>query len=110
MATATIHLESVGGFAGRARCFAVDPPYEGHSYVTIWAQPAFGIYQRAEVAAVPATETGAAAEPSLIRRPGSFVLHKAADTDEEFDWQCWLALQMLGQPGYELQAPEEPAD
>lgn len=103
MPTATVHIAEVGGYAGRARCFAVDPPYNGHEYVTVCAQPAFGPHQLPEVTVFPATESGACAETTLKRRPGSFVLHKAVETDAEFDWQCWLALLMLGQPGYELQ-------
>ncbi|MEU2013124.1 hypothetical protein [Nocardia sp. NPDC019302] len=105
-----MHIDDVGGYAGRARCFRVDPPYEGHEFVTICAQPAFGAHQLPEMVTYPATDTGAAAERSLKRRPGSFVIHEPADTDEKFDWQCWLALQMLGQPGYDLQASEESVD
>lgn len=100
MATATVHIDDVGGFAGRARCYAVDPPYEGHRYITIWVQPGFTGHQRPEAAVVPATETGAAAEMSLMRRPGSYVLHGSVDTSEAFDGACWLALLMLG--GYEV--------
>lgn len=106
MPTATVHIKELGGFAGPARCFALDPPYEGHGYATAWVQPGFGNYQRPEVAIVPATETGAAAEISLMRRPGSFVLHDYPETAEQLDGAYWLALLMLGQPGYELQ----PAD
>ncbi|WP_280317313.1 hypothetical protein [Nocardia wallacei] len=100
MPTATVHIESVDGFAGPARCFRVDPPYQGHDYVTVWAQRAFGIHQGPEVALVPATETGAAAGPTLMRRPGSFVLHDDPDTPERIDGAYWLALLMLG--GYEV--------
>jgi len=110
MATATVHIAEVGGFAGRARCFAVDPPYEGHDYVTVWVQPGYGAVTRPEVATVPATETGAAAEMSLMRRPGSYVLHAAVETDEQFGGTCWLALQMLGQPGYNIVPVDAPVD
>ncbi|WP_029932501.1 hypothetical protein [Nocardia otitidiscaviarum] len=100
MATATVHIEQVGGYAGPARCFAIDPPFQGHSYVTAWVQPGFGDIQLPEVALVPATETGAAAENSLKRRPGSFVLHEPPDTPERIEGAYWLALLMLG--GYEI--------
>lgn len=96
MATATVHIAEVEGFAGRARTFAIDPPFEGHAYVTVWVQPAFGMHMRAEAGIVPATETGAAAEMSLMRRPGSYVLHDEVQTDAQMDGACWLALQMLG--------------
>ena len=107
MATATVHIAEVSGYAGRARCFALDPPYEGHSYATVYVVPAFGSVTRPEVMTVPATETGACAEPSLMRRPGSYVLHNAVETDEQFDGACWFALQMLGQPGYQVVEPPE---
>lgn len=100
MATATVHIDDVGGFAGRARCYTVDPPFEGHGYVTIWVQPGFTGHQRPEAVVVPATESGAPAEMSLMRRPGSYVLHDEASTDDQFAGACWLALLMLG--GYEV--------
>lgn len=106
MPTATVHLDDVGGYAGRARCFAISPPYEDHNYVTVWVQPGFGNYMRPEAAAVPATETGAPAEMSLMRRPGSFVLHDEVQTDEQFVGACWLALQMLG--GYTIAPTDAP--
>jgi hypothetical protein len=68
----------------------------------VWVQDGYGQVTMPEVVAVPATETGAAAELSLMRRPGSYVIHGPCQTDEEFDGYCWLALQMLGQPGYIL--------
>ncbi|WP_280389786.1 hypothetical protein [Nocardia wallacei] len=100
MATAKVHIPEVGGFAGRARCFKITPAFEGHDYVTVWVQPGYGAFQRPEAAAVPATESGACAEHSLMRRPGSYVLHAQVETDEQFDGACWLALQMLG--GYQV--------
>lgn len=109
MATAITHIADVKGYAGRARTFALDPPYEGHSYATVWVQPGFGGHVRPEAAIVPSTESGAPAEMSLMRRPGSFVLHDEAQTDAQFDGACWLALQMLG--GYTVtpvDAPVEP--
>ncbi|WP_280393365.1 hypothetical protein [Nocardia wallacei] len=104
MPTATVHLAEVDGYAGRARCFAIDPPYQGHGYVTVCVEPAFGDVILPEAKVYPATETGACAERSLKRRPGSVVLHDEATTDDGFTYACWLVLLMLGQPGYELQA------
>lgn len=104
MSTATVHVHTVPGFPGPARCFRLDPPYQGHDYVTVWAQPRFSRYQPPEVLVVPATETGVPVEPSIIRRPGSYVLHEGANTTQDFDWYCWLSLQMLGRPAYELVA------
>jgi hypothetical protein len=102
MPTATVHIEEVSGYIGRARCFAVDPPYEGNDYVTVCVAPAFGSITLPEAMIFPATETGACAESSLKRRPGSYVTHPGSDTDDGFRYACWLALLMLGQPGYEL--------
>lgn len=96
MATATVHIAEVGGFAGRARTYRLSPQYEGYDYVTIWEQPGFGAYQRPEVGVVPATETGAPAEMSMMRRPGSHVLHDAIATDAQMDDACSAALSMLG--------------
>ncbi|MBF6411021.1 hypothetical protein [Nocardia farcinica] len=100
MATATVHIPDVGGFPGPARCFKVDPPYQGHEYVTVWAQRAFGDLQGPEAGVVVATETGACAEPSVRRRPGSFTLHDDPDTPERTEGAFWLALQLLG--GYQI--------
>lgn len=101
MPTATMHIAEVGGYVDRARCFRVDPPFEGAAYVTVWTQPAYG-HQLAEISVVPATESGAAVGRTLMRRPGSYVIHAPCTTDEEFAGYCWLALLMLGQPGYDL--------
>jgi hypothetical protein len=106
MATATVHIGEVGGYAGRARTFKLDPPYEGHSYVTMWVQPGFGGHMRPEIAVVPATESGAGAEMSLMRRPGSFVLHDPVETDAQMDGACALALLMLG--GYTITPQDAP--
>lgn len=99
MPTATVQVETVGGYPGVARCYKVDPPYQGSDYVTAWVQPSFGKHQLPEVGVVPAVESGACAEPSMKRRPGSFVLHDSPDTAEKIDGAFWLALLMLG--GYE---------
>lgn len=96
MATATVHIEDVGGFPGPARCFKVDPPYQGANFVTVWAQPSFGPHQEPEAGLVPATETGACAELSVKRRAGSFVLHDEPDTQERINGAYWFALVMAG--------------
>jgi hypothetical protein len=91
-----VHIDSVGGFPGPARCFKVDPPYHGADYVTVWAQPSFGKHQEPEVGLVPATETGACVELSVKRRAGSYVLPHEPDTQERIDGAHWLALVMAG--------------
>lgn len=104
MATATVHIESVGGFAGTARCFAIDPPYEGHSFVTICVTPGYGPVVRPRAEVFPARDSGAGAELSLMARPGSFVLHDEPDTAERIEGAYWWALLMLG--GYEIARSE----
>lgn len=106
MATAAVHIENVGGFAGPARCFRLDPPVKlggvDREYITVWAQPGYGQITKPEVCLVPATETGAAAPTmpgtpaSLIRHPGSFTLHDEPDTPERIDGAYAFALLMLG--------------
>lgn len=104
MATASVHIVEVGGFPGPARCFKVDPPFDGHDYVTVWVQRSFGPHQLPEAGVVPAHESGACAERSVKRRPGSFTLHDDPDTPEKIDGAYWLALLMLG--GYTVAPPE----
>lgn len=105
MATATVHIESVGGYAGPSRCFAIDPPFEGYSFVTVCATPGFGGVVRPKADVFPADETGACADPSrsLIARPGSFILHDEPTDPDKIDGAYWLALQLLG--GYEITQP-----
>ena len=102
-----MYLESVGGFAGPARCYAVDPPYQGHDYVTVWVQPPMG-HQLAEVCAVPAHESGAATGQSLMRRPGSTPLHEDYVPGDEVyeDGVRALALMLLG--GYAIEPQDAP--
>lgn len=101
MATATVHIAEVGGCAGPARCYRLDPPARlngaEYDYVTIWVQPAYA-HQNAEVVVVPADETGASAIRSLRPQGGSVTLHDdytPGDTVYE-DGVRWLALRMLG--------------
>lgn len=106
MATATVQVEEVEGFAGRARCFKIDPPYQGHSYVTVCLTEGYRkvVLPKAEV--FPANETGACVERTLASRPGSFVLHDVPNTPETISGAYWLALLLLG--GYEIQ-PQDAA-
>lgn len=103
MATATVHINQVGGFAGPARCYRLDPPARlnghDHEYVTVWIQAALG-HQNAEVVTIAATETGASAYPSVRRQGGSMTLHATPDTPEYLEGAYWLALRGLG--GYEI--------
>ncbi|MGW4325466.1 hypothetical protein ACWEKR_06195 [Nocardia sp. NPDC004573] len=103
MATATLHIDNVGGWAGPARCYRLDPPVRiagvDHEYVTVWLLEAQR-HQNAEVNVVAAGETGASAYPSLHRRGGSYVLHEDPVTPEQIEGAFWLALLMLG--GYEI--------
>ncbi|MBF6301154.1 hypothetical protein IU459_26950 [Nocardia amamiensis] len=103
MATATLHIADVGGYAGPARCYRLDPPARiggiQHQYVTAWISRA-AHHQNAEVNVVAACETGSSAYTSLHRRGGSFVLHEDPVTPEQVEGAYWLALLMLG--GYEI--------
>ncbi|MBF6328720.1 hypothetical protein [Nocardia transvalensis] len=108
MPTATVHIESVDGYAGTARCFRIDPPFDNHTYVTVCLTPSYGDIVRPEAQVFLGTETGACAELSLTRRPGSFVLHHEPDTPDRIDGAYWTALQLLG--GYQITEPEPPAD
>lgn len=113
MATATVHIENVEGFAGPARCFKLDPPVTlggvDSPYVTVWTQSAYGQLIKPEACLIPATESGAAAPmvpgtpPTLTRQPGSFVMHDDPDTPAVIDGAYALALLMLG--GYTIAAP-----
>ncbi|WP_305779994.1 hypothetical protein [Nocardia nova] len=82
----------------------IDPPYDGNEYVTVCVTPAFGNAVRPEAMVFPATETGACALNSLVRQPGTHVLHTQADTDQQFADACAAALLILGQPGYVVEA------
>ncbi|MEV0031447.1 hypothetical protein [Nocardia sp. NPDC050793] len=103
MATATVHIENVGGFFGTARCFRLDPPrrFDGieREYVTICVQPRIG-QQAAEVRLYPALESGASATPQLLRRVGSFTVDDPLDLEGCY----WMALQLVG--GYQATTPE----
>ncbi|WP_282778330.1 MULTISPECIES: hypothetical protein [unclassified Nocardia] len=111
MATATLHIADLGGYAGPARCYRLDPvPVINGApapFVTIWVQRGYA-HQMPEVNVVPATSSGACATRSVMAAPGSFTLHFEPVTDEQIDGAHWLALQALG--GYTVsgQRPTEP--
>lgn len=91
-----MQVESVGGYAGAARCFRLVPPFNGHSYVTICVTPSFGPAVGPEVGVFPAEERGACVLPSMKRHPGSFVLHDEPDSPEKLDGAYAFALLMIG--------------
>ncbi len=71
MNTATEVNSNVGGFAGPARCYRLDPPLGEHEYVTVWVQDAFGA-QGPEAVVVAALDKSGAAK-SMTRLSGSYV-------------------------------------
>ncbi len=105
MASATLHRADVGGFAGPARCYQLDPPMkfagQEYRYVTIWVQKEYA-HQGAEVCIVPATESGACALPSVRKLGGSITLHDTPDTADYVNGVHFLALQALGGYSFEV--------
>ncbi|MFI5781218.1 hypothetical protein [Nocardia sp. NPDC051570] len=99
MADAVLHIDNLGGYAGPARCYKLDPPVRfgdtDHEYVTVWVQPRLP-HQNAEVAVVAATASGACATMSVIRQPGSHVLHTDPATTDDLDACHAKALDLLG--------------
>lgn len=105
MATATLHLDNVGGHRAPAKCWRLDPPFvvdgRSHEYVCTWIKPSTK-HQAAEVVAVAATERGAVApvrpgeSASVQRRAGSYTLHADPDSPDYEAGAHWLALQLLG--------------
>lgn len=102
--TATLLGEDIGGYAGLANLYALDPPLRdpsgqgptgGYSHVVVWVQTLL----TPEAVIVPARPDGSAIV--MNRLPGSYV-HPAAD-------HTW-ALLMAG--GYEVvePTPEQPAN
>lgn len=110
MATATMHLENVGGHSGVATVYKLDPPKKvgetEYEYVTIWIDAATK-WQSAEVVAIWSNERGASVSGSIIRRAGSYVLHDDyAGQPEYIAGAHLLALTMLG---YAV-APPQPTE
>lgn len=96
MATAALHVDEVGGYAGHARCYSIAPPFEGHAFVTVCVIPGYGKFVRPKAEVFPATDSGACAESTLMSRPGSFVLHDEPDSPERVEGAFSLALLLLG--------------
>lgn len=101
MATATIHIKEVGGYAGAnhlTRCYRLDPPWKfdrvDHEYVTVTVTVPQK-HTEGEVTLHAATETGAPSG-SMKRRAGSYVLHEAPITPEYVEGCYALSLGMLG--------------
>lgn len=97
LGTATVVHEDLGGFAGVAHCYQVDPPLEGSTHVTVWVQTAFGT---PEAVIVAARESGAAV--TMNRLPGSYVR-----SDATHSGALWLAGYEVAPPAPET-TPEEP--
>lgn len=102
MATATVHIGSVGGYLGTARCFQLDPPKvfgdATHDYVTVVLQPQMG-HQDAEVLVFPATPAGGVVGISMRKRSGSFTPDQnpaTAGPDYAAGCFAWALLQLGG--------------
>lgn len=83
---------NVGGFAGPARCYRLNPPLGGHEFVTVWVQDAFGAQGPEAVVVAAHDESGAA--KNMTRLPGSYVGATPAHSGA-----LWLN-------GYEIASPE----
>lgn len=101
MATATLHIDDLGGYPGPARVWALDEPLEipdGTTvrYLTIWVQSPTN-FQAGEVCVLWSNEHGAALGGSVIRRGGSTVLREDyAGQPEYIDGAHLLALLANG--------------
>ncbi len=105
MATATLHLPEVPGYAGISVCWKLDPPAPlgrgSHEFVVQSITESFGPVP-ARIRVYAATESGAAAGFTLAEMVGSFALrddYTPGDKAYE-DGIRWLSLQHLG--GYEV--------
>lgn len=65
--TATLLMDGLGGYAGPANLYQLDPPLLGHDHVVVWTQE----IGTPEAVIVAAYETGAA--KVMNRLPGSYV-------------------------------------
>ncbi|MDH6279548.1 hypothetical protein [Prescottella agglutinans] len=95
--TATLLAEDIGGYAGGANLYQLDPPLVtaglSHSHVVVWVQH----WGQPEAVMVSASPSGAAR--AMVRLPGSYV-----HPEPTHSGALWLA-------GYEVvTAPEEPID
>lgn len=100
MPSATIVEAGIGGWpTGDATLYRLDPPLEGHAHVVVYVSPAQP-HLPARAVAIPATERGAAAVPSM--KPVVAYSHPAGPNHAG---ALWLA------GGYDIvAAPESPAD
>ncbi|MFC9874891.1 hypothetical protein [Nocardia salmonicida] len=82
MADATVHITDLGGYAGPATCYRLDPPKRlgGHDveYVTVYVTEGFAEIG-AKVTLLAAGQTGAPIGSTMRARGGSFTL------DEDYD-------------------------
>jgi hypothetical protein len=104
MNTATMHLDNLSGHPGYTRCYKLSKTAQfgrilaQHVVVNIVPPTA---YQAAEVMVLPANELGACLTSTLMRQPGSFVLHADYDgglpdkVEGAFAWA-------LGSLGYQV--------
>lgn len=109
MPTAHLHIDNLGGHGDLARCYKLDGPRtfgrRDHEYVVISVRRPW-THIESEVQLYPSTDTGATAEGSVKKYPGSFVAHGDPFTDEAHLEGCFtLALGILG---YEIVAAPEP--
>ncbi|MDH6279330.1 hypothetical protein [Prescottella agglutinans] len=88
MSTATELATDLGGYAGQANLYQLDPPLFGNEYVVVWTQ-SFGT---PEAVIVAAHSSGAAR--TLNRLPGSYV-----GSEVTHSGALWLA-------GYDVVVPE----
>lgn len=101
MPTATVHIAELGGHAGQARCYRIDPPRKfgddlEHEYVVV-SVVAPTDWTDAEVTVLPSTETGASAYPTLRKRVGSFTPDGDPSASEHYLEGCFAwALASLG--------------
>lgn len=67
MGTATLVAEGIGGYAGSANLYQLDPPLLAHAHVVVWTQD----YGAPEAVIVGARPDGSAIV--MNRLPGSYV-------------------------------------
>lgn len=93
MPTARVHLESVGGFNGDARCFELDPPFvdpdtgQQIQYVVVDVIKAYRGHSFSQAIVFAANEHGRPLGPSM-----------RAIADYSHPWQAthWPVLTLLG--------------
>lgn len=103
MATATLHIDNLGGWAGYTRTYKLDPPrYFGGQiceYVSICIIPG-SAHCDGEVMVVAATERGVSLDGTVRRRIGSFVLEGNPESPAYIEGCFAWALASIG--GYEI--------